>query len=345
MSASPSARQALRFGRFRLDPARGELRKDEHPVKLQPQPLRVLALLASRAGELVTRDEIKKELWSEDTFVDFEHGINFCINQIRTALGDDPEKPQFVQTVPRKGYRFLASVEALGAATDGSEPVAPKRRWRKPALVAAIVLVLLGSVWALWQLRAPTTDSAAPSIAVLHFDNLTGDAELDWLRTGLTDMLVTDLSQSPNLTVLSIDRLFQILSDLDRLEDPVTSFETVREVAERANTDTVVLGSFMKAGDNIRINVRIQDAPSGEILTTEKVEGVGQESIFSMVDDLTRRIRARFDIPSAAGETGFDRGIEEITTSSVEAYRYHIEARRLHLQAINRSPSRSMRKP
>ena len=100
MSASPSARQALRFGRFRLDPARGELRKDEHPVKLQPQPLRVLALLASRAGELVTRDEIKKELWSEDTFVDFEHGINFCINQIRTALGDDPEKPQFVQTVP-----------------------------------------------------------------------------------------------------------------------------------------------------------------------------------------------------------------------------------------------------
>ena len=237
------------------------MRKDEHPVKLQPQPLRVLALLASRAGELVTRDEIKKELWSEDTFVDFEHGINFCINQIRTALGDDPEKPQFVQTVPRKGYRFLASVEALGAATDGSEPVAPKRRWRKPALVAAIVLVLLGSVWALWQLRAPTTDSAAPSIAVLHFDNLTGDAELDWLRTGLTDMLVTDLSQSPNLTVLSIDRLFQILSDLDRLEDPVTSFETVREVAERANTDTVVLGSFMKAGDNIRINVRIQDAP------------------------------------------------------------------------------------
>ena len=143
-------------------------------------------------------------------------------------------------------------------------------------MVAAIVLVLLGSVWALWQLRAPTTDSAAPSIAVLHFDNLTGDAELDWLRTGLTDMLVTDLSQSPNLTVLSIDRLFQILSDLDRLEDPVTSFETVREVAERANTDTVVLGSFMKAGD--KHSYQRQDPGRTEWRDTDHGESRGRGS-------------------------------------------------------------------
>ena len=129
MSSNPSAGRALRFGHFRLDLERAELRKDGKPVKIQPQPFRVLALLASRAGELVTREEIKEELWGGDTFVDFEHGINYCINQIRTALGDDPEKPQFVQTVPRKGYRFLGSVEAEGfGGTDRGSVDAPGAR-------------------------------------------------------------------------------------------------------------------------------------------------------------------------------------------------------------------------
>jgi DNA-binding winged helix-turn-helix (wHTH) protein len=107
------------FGPFELDVASGELRKSGTLVKLQPQPFRVLLLLAERAGTLVTREEIQQCLWSESTFVDFEHGINFSINQIRSALADDAEKPRYIETLPRRGYRFIAAVHA---ASNGQKP-------------------------------------------------------------------------------------------------------------------------------------------------------------------------------------------------------------------------------
>jgi DNA-binding winged helix-turn-helix (wHTH) protein len=108
----------LRFESFELDLRTQELRKDGRVVKLQDQPLKLLALLASRPGELVTRAEIEKELWGEDEFVEFEHSINTAMRKIREALGDDLEKPRFVETLPRKGYRFIAAVESTGT-TDG----------------------------------------------------------------------------------------------------------------------------------------------------------------------------------------------------------------------------------
>jgi serine/threonine protein kinase/tetratricopeptide (TPR) repeat protein len=168
-----------------------------------------------------------------------------------------------------------------------------------------------------------------PSVAVLYFENTTGDPSLDWLRTGLTDMLVTDLSQSPNVEVLSTDRLYHILSEMNRLDDRITSLEAVQDVADKAGVGTVVLGSFQKAGDSIRINIRIQEARSGKILSSAKVEGVGESSIFPMVDELTQRIKSDFDIPPAK-ETGLESDLEDVTTSSVEAYRYYAEGIHMH---------------
>ena len=101
----------LRFGAFEADLQTCELRKNGKPVSIPPQPFKVLALLASRAGDLVTRDEIQKELWGGDTFVDFEQGLNFCVKRLRAALGDDAEKPRYIETLPRRGYRFVAPVE------------------------------------------------------------------------------------------------------------------------------------------------------------------------------------------------------------------------------------------
>ena len=106
-----SDRNPFRFGAFELDPNSGELRKDGDPVKLPPQPFRVLTLLARRSGEVVRRDEIREQIWSEETFVDFDQGLNFCIRQIREALGDDAEAPRFIETLPRRGYRFLLPIE------------------------------------------------------------------------------------------------------------------------------------------------------------------------------------------------------------------------------------------
>ena len=127
----------------------------------------------------------------------------------------------------------------------------------------------------------------ASTIAVLYFENAR-DPELAWLCTGLTDMLVTDFSQSPHVEVLSTDRLYQILRDMNQLDERINSLDVVQAVAEKAQAGTVILGSFMKAGESIRINIRIQEAQSGKILNSAKVEGVGESSIFPMVDELTR---------------------------------------------------------
>jgi TolB-like protein/Flp pilus assembly protein TadD len=171
--------------------------------------------------------------------------------------------------------------------------------------------------------------SGRPSLAVLYFDNLSGEPELDWLRHGLTDMLVTDLAQSPTLEVLSTDRLYQILSQLHREDERITSFELVREVAEQAAADTVLVGSFMRSGDTIRVNVKIQEAATGRILGTDRVEATGDEAIFAMVDDLTRNIRSHLELPA---EVELDRALADVSTRSLEAYRHYVEAMRLHDQ-------------
>jgi DNA-binding winged helix-turn-helix (wHTH) protein len=108
----------IRFGTFQLDTQAGQLLKNGRVVRLKPQPLRLLQVLLSRPGELVTRDEIRDLLWGTDTFVDFEQGMNTAVRQIREALGDDAERPIFVETVPKRGYRFIAPVD-----TGASRPV------------------------------------------------------------------------------------------------------------------------------------------------------------------------------------------------------------------------------
>ncbi len=122
----------LRFGVFELDLKGGQLRKAGVLVKLQPQPFKVLALLASHASEVVTREEIQQQIWGNDTFVDFERGLNFCVRQIRATLGDDAETPRYIETLPRRGYRLIASVDRLSGASPG--PVRAEggkhRRWR-----------------------------------------------------------------------------------------------------------------------------------------------------------------------------------------------------------------------
>jgi tetratricopeptide (TPR) repeat protein len=208
--------------------------------------------------------------------------------------------------------------------------------WFYVSALAAAVLVMVAVVWMIRQqpteeLAPSTTLPSRPSIAVLYFENASGDSELDWLRDGLTDMLVTDLSQSPNLDVLSMEQLYQILKDMGRLEEPIASLEDLQEFAQTAETQTAIVGSFMKAGENIRINIRVQDAVSGEIQSTEKVEGVGEERIFSMVDELTRRIKTRFDLAHAA-DGDVDQDLVDVTTSSVDAYRYFVQAKRLEYE-------------
>ena len=171
-----------------------------------------------------------------------------------------------------------------------------------------------------------------PSLAVLYFENLSGDENLDWLRTGLTDMLVTDLAQSPNLRVLGTDRLHQILADIGAADEEMTSSSVVEAVATQGRVENVLLGSFARAGETIRISARLQVAATGEILSSEIVEGVGEESIFRLVDELTKRIKSQFDMPDVMLVADVDTDLSDVTTDSVEAYRNYAEGIMLHEQ-------------
>jgi tetratricopeptide (TPR) repeat protein/predicted Ser/Thr protein kinase len=205
-------------------------------------------------------------------------------------------------------------------------------------LIAALIVAERRSARPAADLNAPAT-SAKPSVAVLYFDNTTGDQQLDWLRTGIPEMVVTDLSQSADLEVVSTDRLYEIVSDLQRADDRVLSQEVVRAVAERTGVTNVVVGSYVKAGSTIRINMRLQEVGTGRIIASERVEGPDEASLFRMVDDLSQRIRARVESLRAGvtatllakpGETPLDRGLSEVSTTSIEAFRYYAEGIEKH---------------
>ena len=210
--------------------------------------------------------------------------------------------------------------------------------------VAAGLLVFRDSDPALGPAESSGAGSTKPTVAVLYFENTSGDKELDWLRTGITEMVVTDLSQSQALEVVGTDRLYDIMSELRRADDKVVSPDVIREVAERTGVDNVIVGSYVRSGDAIRINLRLQEAKTGRIVSSERVEGPNVSSLFAMVDDLSRRIRTRFEgltadvgnatalLSSPAGDAsgGLDRGLGDVTTSSIDAYRNYAEAINLH---------------
>src|SRR5438105_1953368 len=167
----------FRFTDFALDTASAELSRDGKSVKLQPQHARALIYLVRRAGKLVSREELQAAVWGRDTHVDYDGGLNWCIAKLRHALGDDPNQPRFIETLPKKGYRFIAAVSAghdaeaqLGRRERGSS-------WRL-SLAAAAALAVLAFVAGAWIIRSPGQHSRN-TIVVLPFDNLTGQADGD----------------------------------------------------------------------------------------------------------------------------------------------------------------------
>jgi len=231
--------------------------------------------------------------------------------------------------------RDLDSGELLMTTTTGRQRLAAvaagrRRRWRAPLALAAVALVAVGALGLWLRGRAPApSDDDRRSLAVFYFDNLTGDPKLDWLRTGLTDMLVTNLSQSPGLRVLSTARLYQMLEDLGHRDDRSTSAGVVERVSQRAQATTAIVGSYVRAGSQIRIQASLQDARTGEVLASERVEGDAENGLFALVDELTGRLRGRLDTRTARF-MGHGRKIEEVTTNSIEAYKAYAEGSRLH---------------
>jgi len=189
-------------------------------------------------------------------------------------------------------------------------------------LAAALVLV----IWKPWSGRQEVpVPTDKPSLAILYFKNNTGDATLDHWRTALSDLLITDLSQSQHLLVLSGENMFDILEQLNQLETQTYSSDLIRDLARRGGVENALVGNYTKAGNMFRINVTLQDANSGELIGSESVQGTGERSFYSMVDELTRRIKENFQLPDEVIAADIDEQIGQITTASPEALRHFTE--------------------
>ena len=279
MSDQKNPGVVFRFGPFELDVAEKELRRQGTRVKLQGQPFVVLRRLLENGNRLVSREELRRELWPEDTFVDFEHSLNEAVNKVRFALGDSASKPRFVETVPRNGYRFIAPIERSGdVPAPAVVTVAPPGR--KPRLAAAALGALALATAGGWLLlRSAPRDMNIHSLAVLPLENLSGDPAQEYFSDGMTDELTAQLATIDGLRVIS-------RTSARRYK---TTDKSARQIGAELGADAIVEGSVRLADGKVRITVQLVKATSDESLWTETYDGAAAD-IFGIQDRVARSI-------------------------------------------------------
>lgn len=338
MAPEVSSAQVFRFGLFEADVARNTLTRNGVRVKIQDQPFRVLVLLLDRAGEIVTREELRQKLWPEGTFVDFDGSLNVILKKLRAAIDDSSDNPVFIETIPRRGYRFIAPV-----ATNGTKPEAavasavapelaadavptdvlptPEKPWRLHLLyvcAAAMLLITVagGFLWYRQYARAAGrgTRTDAPirvrkSVAVLGFQNVSGRADDIWLATALPEMLSTELAGGEKLRLVSGEDIANLRLSAPWIETDTLNQVTTSRIGEALNSDYMVLGSFAAVGKlesgQIRVDVRLQEARTGEILS-EVAELGNRQDLFRLVSRIGSKLRERLGLPElqATDEAG-----------------------------------------
>jgi TolB-like protein/DNA-binding winged helix-turn-helix (wHTH) protein/Tfp pilus assembly protein PilF len=268
-----------RFGPFELRTGARQLSKGGTKVKLSGQPYLILEVLLGRAGEIVTREELRQKLWPADTFVDFEHGLNTSVKKLRQALCDSAEAPRYIETAPRLGYRFIAAVEVLPEKKPQSlveaEPAAslspvvisdapPRARLNRSVFALAfLVVVVLAVVWYMhstgrmrsWRTPSNAGLPASPrkvisSIAVLPLDNLSSDPSQDYFTEGMTDELINDLAQLGGLRVTSRTSVMRYK----------VGTKTVPQIGQELGVDALIEGTVERVGNRVRIRVQLIDA-------------------------------------------------------------------------------------
>jgi TolB-like protein/DNA-binding winged helix-turn-helix (wHTH) protein len=279
MATEPRERpRIVRFGTFEADLSARELRKAGARIKLHGQPFEVLAMLLERPGETVPREELRQRLWSTDTFVDFDAGVNTAINRLREALGDSAENPRFIETLPRRGYRFIAPVwtevseraDSISAKTPFSgavQTVAPLHgRWLKVLVVGFAMVVALLTGLSLTSVREHLLGRPGPphiqSLAVLPLVNLSGDAGQDFFADGMTEALITDLGKISALRVISRTSVVQYKGTKKLLP----------EIARELNVDALVEGTVLRSGNHLRITANLLQASPEKHLWAESYE-------------------------------------------------------------------------
>jgi eukaryotic-like serine/threonine-protein kinase len=348
-----------RFGPFELDPGEAALSRSGVRVRLQDLPYRLLLMLVERAGEVVTREELRQHLWPENTFVEFDNSLGVAIRKVRESLNDNADAPQYVATLPRRGYRFLAPVtvqtldeppklpaEQHRAAPDiplSSLPVRPSPAIRPRNIYWAVaglgLLVLTAGLFFRFRSRLPSMPSnpegqvAAQvrlrrSVAVLGFRNLPGRQEDDWLSPVFSEMLDTELGTRGDLRMVSAEDIARVKRDLPPNEGVSLAKATLERLRQNPGADMVVLGSYTpmpgKNETRIRLDLRVQDTADGETIAEEAITGE-QNNLFDLAARAGARLRQRMGL--TANSLGDSNEARVALPSDQRTARLYVEGR------------------
>ena len=303
MNDVPQSHVPVRFGIFELDSESGELLKQGLKVRLQEQPFQVLRILLEHPGKVVTREELQRRIWPADTFVDFDRGLYNTIKKLREALGDDAQKPLFIETLSKRGYRFIGPVQNGTNATAVREAIAPttlpdigvQESHRKglawvlalgAAVLVALILVLGLSTGGIRdRLLGRSASPHIQSLAVLPLQNLSGDPAQEYFSDGMSDALITGLSQIGSLKVISRTSSMRYKK----------TDKSLPEIARELNVDGIVEGTVQRFGDRVRITAQLIHGPSDRHIWADSFER-DMRDVLGLERDLTaeiaRQIRA-----------------------------------------------------
>ena len=313
-----------------------ELRKQGMQIKLQEQPFQILAFLLEHPGEIVTREQLRKKLWPADTFVDVDNSVNAAINRLRDALGDSAESPRFVQTLPRRGYRFVAPITEIkssegDSAYENADTVIPARSAEVPAIgklsvsrtiaklsFAGTLLVILvaASVWAWQKWRARVSLQNArhiTSLVVLPLTNLSGDPSQDYFADGMTDELTTDLARISSLKVISETSAMHYRG----------THPPLQQIAEELDVDAVIEGSVARSGDHVRITAQLIDVKNDRHLWAQSYDRHGID-VLGLQRDVARSITNQIHLKLTPAEAS---RLETLPTHNQQAYDAYLHAK------------------
>src|SRR5580658_4549408 len=289
---SPPPNSVVRFGTYEVCLHSGEVRKSGLKIRVQQQPLKLLEILLEHPGEVVTREELRSRVWPNESFGDFDQALNIAIGKLRSALGDSTENPRFIETLPKRGYRFIADVSILDTGARPKRPessagdlpgsqenktetghklqgaglaVTPKRRlWLTRRVTVALALVLSLLIFFAWLFRSSgRTPAGIRSLAVLPLESLSGDASQNYFADGMTDELITDLAQISALRVISRTSVMVYKG----------ARKPLPQIARELNVDAVVEGTVLRSGDQVRITAQLIEAATDKHLWSQSYEG------------------------------------------------------------------------